>query len=45
VAPGGRLVYSICTLSPPEERLADARIHRTWPHHDDTDGFYIAVDG
>jgi 16S rRNA (cytosine967-C5)-methyltransferase len=45
VAPGGRLVYSVCTLSPPEERLAGAAIHRTWPHRDDTDGFYIAVDG
>jgi 16S rRNA (cytosine967-C5)-methyltransferase len=45
VAPGGRLVYSVCTLSPPEERLAGAQIRRTWPHRDGTDGFYIAVDG
>jgi 16S rRNA (cytosine967-C5)-methyltransferase len=45
VAPGGRLVYSVCTLNPAEERLGDAAIHRTWPHRDDTDGFYIAVDG
>lgn len=45
VAPGGRLVYSVCTLSPAEERLPGAHIHRTWPHKDATDGFYIAVDG
>lgn len=45
VAPGGRLVYSVCTLSPSEERLPDAQVHRTWPHRDATDGFYIAVDG
>lgn len=45
VRPGGRLVYSVCTLNPAEERLRDARMHRTWPHRDGTDGFYIAVDG
>ena len=45
VAPGGRLVYSVCTLSPAEERLGEAEVHRTWPHRDDTDGFYSAVDG
>jgi 16S rRNA (cytosine967-C5)-methyltransferase len=45
LAPGGRLVYSVCTLSPPEERLADAGAIRTFPHVDDTDGFYIARDG
>jgi 16S rRNA (cytosine967-C5)-methyltransferase len=45
VAPGGRLVYSICTLNPAEELLPGAAIRRTWPHRDDTDGFYIAVDG
>jgi 16S rRNA (cytosine967-C5)-methyltransferase len=45
VAPGGRLVYSVCTLSRREELLDGAAIHRTWPHRDDTDGFYIAVDG
>lgn len=45
VRPGGRLVYSVCTLNPAEELLGDADIHRTWPHRDDTDGFYIAVDG
>jgi 16S rRNA (cytosine967-C5)-methyltransferase len=45
LAPGGRLVYSVCTLSPAEERLKSADVRRTWPHRDDTDGFYIAVDG
>ena len=39
---GGRLVYSICTLNPAEERLPDGEITRTWPHKDDTDGFYIS---
>ena len=32
----------LCTLSPPEERLADPAAVRTFPHRDDTDGFYIA---
>jgi 16S rRNA (cytosine967-C5)-methyltransferase len=45
VAPGGRLVYSVCTLSPAEERLQTDVVRRTWPHRDDTDGFYIALDG
>jgi 16S rRNA (cytosine967-C5)-methyltransferase len=45
LAPGGRLVYSVCTLSPAEERLADAGAIRTFPHVDDTDGFYIGRDG
>ncbi len=44
VAPGGRLVYSICTLSAREERMG-GDVHRTWPHRDGTDGFYIAIDG
>jgi 16S rRNA (cytosine967-C5)-methyltransferase len=43
--PGGTLVYSICTISPAEERLADAHAIRTFPHKDGTDGFYIARDG
>jgi 16S rRNA (cytosine967-C5)-methyltransferase len=42
LAPGGRLVYSICTLNPAEERVADGAITRTWPHRHDTDGFYSA---
>jgi 16S rRNA (cytosine967-C5)-methyltransferase len=42
VAPGGRLVYSVCTLNPAEEHLGDAELTRTWPHKDGTDGFSIA---
>ena len=49
LAPGGRLVYSTCTLSPEENerqvvgaglRLESARL--VLPHRDRTDGFYIA---
>ena len=43
--PGGTLVYSVCTLSPAEERLTDPGAVRTFPHRDGTDGFYIARDG
>ena len=43
--PGGRLVYSVCTISPAEERLAAPDAVRTYPHKDGTDGFYIARDG
>jgi 16S rRNA (cytosine967-C5)-methyltransferase len=42
LAPGGRLVYSTCTLSPREE-VVDGDAVRTLPHRDNTDGFYIAV--
>ena len=42
VAPGGRLVYSVCTLNPGEEHLAGEPL-RTWPHRDGTDGFSIVV--
>ena len=45
VRPGGRLVYSVCTLSPAEELLDRVSARRTWPHRDGTDGFYIAADG
>jgi 16S rRNA (cytosine967-C5)-methyltransferase len=45
LAPGGALVYSVCTLSPREERLVTASVQRTFPHLDETDGFYIARDG
>jgi 16S rRNA (cytosine967-C5)-methyltransferase len=45
LAPGGTLVYSVCTLSPGEERLVTAAVQRTFPHVDGTDGFYIARDG
>jgi 16S rRNA (cytosine967-C5)-methyltransferase len=40
--PGGRLVYSTCTLSPREE-IVNGTTVRTLPHRDGTDGFYIAV--
>jgi 16S rRNA (cytosine967-C5)-methyltransferase len=42
---GGRLVYSVCTISPAEERLSAPDAVRTYPHKDGTDGFYIARDG
>lgn len=45
LAPGGTLVYSVCTLSPREERLVTGVVQRTFPHVDGTDGFYIARDG
>jgi 16S rRNA (cytosine967-C5)-methyltransferase len=45
VKPGGTLVYSVCTLSPGEERLVTDAVQRTFPHRDGTDGFYIARDG
>ena len=45
LAPGGTLVYSVCTLSPREERLVSDDVRRTFPHRDSTDGFYIARDG
>jgi len=41
VAPGGRLVYSVCTLNPAEEHLDPENVVRTWPHRDHTDGFSI----
>jgi 16S rRNA (cytosine967-C5)-methyltransferase len=43
--PRGALVYSVCTLSPREERLVTETVQRTFPHVDGTDGFYIARDG
>ena len=43
--PGGVLVYSVCTISQAEERLAAADPVRTYPHRDGTDGFYIARNG
>lgn len=43
--PGGTLVYSVCTLSPQEERLRSDDVRRTFPHRDGGEGFYIARDG
>lgn len=45
LAPGGRLVYSTCTISACEERLRGTWHTQLLPHRDDTDGFYIARDG
>lgn len=42
--PGGALVYSVCTISPAEERLHAEWQRRLLPHRDRTDGFYIARD-
>jgi 16S rRNA (cytosine967-C5)-methyltransferase len=42
--PGGRFVYSVCTLSPREE-VVGGDVAYTWPHRDGTDGFYTAADG
>lgn len=42
LAPGGTLVYSTCTISAAEERVTGDERLRTLPHHDGTDGFYIA---
>lgn len=43
LAPGGRLVYSVCTIrrGETEEVLPGGR--QTLPHRDGTDGFYIAA--
>jgi 16S rRNA (cytosine967-C5)-methyltransferase len=55
LGPGGRLVYSTCTLSAAEnERQVEALLERrpdlaaistrtTFPHRDATDGFFIAT--
>ncbi len=45
VRPGGRIVYSVCTLNPGEELQPDGEIRRLLPHRDRTDGFYISAVG
>ena len=45
VRPGGRIVYSVCTLNPGEELQPEGEIRRLLPHRDRTDGFYISSVG
>jgi 16S rRNA (cytosine967-C5)-methyltransferase len=49
LAPGGTLVYSVCTFTRREGKDQIARLplaldveHSTWPHVDDADAFYLA---
>jgi 16S rRNA (cytosine967-C5)-methyltransferase len=43
LAPGGRLVYSVCTIRRAEGEGVLPGGRQTLPHRDGTDGFYIAV--
>jgi 16S rRNA (cytosine967-C5)-methyltransferase len=45
VKPGGRVVYSVCTLNPGEELQPAGEIRRLYPHRDHTDGFYVSAVG
>jgi 16S rRNA (cytosine967-C5)-methyltransferase len=42
LAPGGRLVYSVCTIRRSEGEGVLAGGRQTLPHRDGTDGFYVA---
>ncbi len=42
LAPGGRLVYSVCTIRRGESTGIVAGGRQTLPHRDGTDGFYVA---
>jgi 16S rRNA (cytosine967-C5)-methyltransferase len=42
LAPGGRLVYSVCTIRRDESTGVVAGGRQTLPHRDGTDGFYVA---
>jgi 16S rRNA (cytosine967-C5)-methyltransferase len=43
IAPGGRLVYSVCTIRRAEGEGVLPGGRQTLPHRDGTDGFYLAV--
>jgi 16S rRNA (cytosine967-C5)-methyltransferase len=43
LAPGGRLVYSVCTIRRDEGEGVVPDGRQTLPHRDGTDGFYVAV--
>ena len=46
LAPGGRLVYSVCTIRRSEGEGVLPGGRQTLPHRDGTDGFYLAaLDG